>query len=81
MIWDDNILYPGRAMGTARAGSPSPPSLSRQFRPSLRTERGPWREQPRRWDAEGPVARGRLGTWHVVPAYLGSCAVAGGLAP
>lgn len=56
------------------------PACPGQFHPSLRTARGLWREQPRRWDT-GAVARGRLGTQRVAPAYLGSCAVAGGLVP
>lgn len=33
MIWDDNILHPGGAAGAARAGSLSPPSLSRSVPP------------------------------------------------
>lgn len=81
MIWDDNILCPGRTVGAARAGSPSPPSLSGSVPPQPEDGAGAVEEQPRRWDAEGPVARGRLRTRHVLPAYLGSCAVAGGLAP
>ena len=47
---------------------------------TIQGERGLWREQPRRWDT-GAVARGRLGTRRVAPAYLGSCAVAEGLVP